>query len=220
MAHLDFWFDFISPYAFFASLRMPELAAEHGATLRYRPLLFAGLLNHHGQLGPAEIPSKRASTFKDCARYAALNHIPFRGPATHPFRPITALRCALPEVAGDHQPEVVRALFAGGWSQGADLGDPEDIARILTGAGFDGAAMVARTQEPAVKAALVAETEAAIARGVFGVPTIDCEGELFWGNDRLSYVALRLQGRDPLPADAARALLEKPSGATRPASKR
>jgi len=214
--HLDFWFDPISPYAFFAWLRIRDLAEAHDATLRLRPVLFAALLDHHGHRGPAEIPSKREATFKDILRYAAVHDIELQGPATHPFSPVTALRLCLREVAGDRQPEVVDAIFRGGWSRGADLGDPAALARLLDGIGLDGEAWVARTRDPAVKRALIAQTEAALARGVFGVPTCDVDGELFWGNDRLHYVALRLQGRDPLPVAAAERMLARPAGATRP----
>ncbi len=216
MAHVDFWFDFISPYAYFGYLQIGPVAEAYGATLRLRPVLFAALLDHYGHKGPAEIPAKREATFKDALRYATLNGVPLAGPAAHPFNPVTALRCALPEVAGDQQDAVVRALFLGSWGHGGDLGDPADVARILDEAGLDGAGMVARTREPEVKLALRREVEAALARGVFGVPTMDCDGELFWGNDRVDYVALRLEGRDPLPEGALAALLAIPQGATRP----
>ena len=220
MARIDLWFDYISPYAYFAVFRMKEIAEAYGEQVRLRPVLFAALLDHHGQLGPAEIPAKREHTFKDAARYAALHQLPLQGPAAHPFNPVTALRCSLPEVAGADQAGVVEALFLGSWGHGGDLGDPESVARILTEAGYEGAAMVARTRDPAVKARLREESEAAIARGVFGVPTVDCDGELFWGSDRLDWVALRIEGRDPLPEGAAERLLKVPSGATRPGSKR
>lgn len=220
MPHLDFWFDFISPYAYFGFLQVRDLAREEGATLRLRPVLFAALLDHHGHLGPAEIPSKREHTFKDVLRYATMRGIRLDGPATHPFNPICALRVALPEVAGDEQAHVIAALFDAGWGRGADLGDPAVITTILTEAGLDGPALVARTREPAVKNALKAETQAALARGVFGVPTFDADGELFWGNDRVDLVRLRLQGKDPLPETDVAAMLGKPSGVVRPGSRR
>lgn len=220
MPHIDFWFDFISPYAYFGFLRIGSLAREHGATLRYRPVLFAALLDHHGHLGPAEIPSKREHTFRDVVRYAVLNDVPLEGVAAHPFNPIPALRCVLPEVAGADQETAIHAIFDAGWGNGADLGDPGALAAALTGAGLDGPGMVAKTRDPAVKEALKAETAAALERGVFGVPTFDVDGELFWGNDRIGMVRLRLEGRDPLPEDAVQRLLTKPSGVVRPGSTR
>ena len=219
MAHIDFWFDYISPYAFFGWLRVRQLAAAHDATLTLRPVLFAALLDHHGQLGPAEIPSKRAHTFKDILRYAALHDIVLRGPATHPFNPLTALRCSVRQAADDQQADVIDALYRAAWSTGIDMGDPDAIAGALSDAGLDGPGLVARTRDADIKEALKAQTAAAIERGVFGVPTLDVDGELFWGNDRVDYAALRLQGRDPLPDDIATDLLSRPSGAVRSRSR-
>ncbi len=219
MSHVDFWFDYISPYAYFGWLRVRDLAAAHGATLSLRPVLFAALLDRHGQLGPAEIPSKREHTFKDILRYAALHGIELRGPAAHPFNPLLALRCSTPEVAGAQQADVIAALYRAIWSDGIDGADPSALEGALSVVGLDGAELVERASSGAAKAALRASTEAAVARGVFGVPTFDVDGELFWGNDRVEYAALRLQGRDPLPADAAHRLLSRPAGAVRPGSR-
>ncbi len=212
---LDFWFDFISPYAYFASLAVPRLCEERGVEVRYRPVLFAALLNHWGQLGPAEIASKRAWTFRDITRYAALNRIPLQGPAYHPFNPLTALRLALPEVSGDDQLQVIQAIYAAGWGQGIDLGDPSALAETLDAAGLNGQELVARTRAPEVKAALAREVEEALALGIFGVPTFLVDGELFWGNDRLDHVALYLDGRDPLDRTKVDAILARPGAAAR-----
>lgn len=217
-AELEFWFDFLSPYAYFAWLRIRDLAARNGATVTPRPVLLAALLDHHGQLGPAEIPAKRVSTFKDIARYAAEHGIPLAGPAAHPFNPLHALRASLPQVAGRDQERVITTLYDAGWGRGIDLGDPTALAGALSEAGLDGPGLLAATRRPEVKQALKDGTVQAAARGVFGVPTVGCLGELFWGNDRLRYVELRLQGRDPLPEDLAMSMLDRPRGATRPAS--
>lgn len=219
MADATFYFDFISPYAYFAHLRVAKIEAKHGATITYRPILFAGLLDHHGQLGPAEIESKRDATFRDIARYAARNAIPLTGPASHPFVPTTALRLALPEVSGDDHVRVTDILFREGWGRGIDLGSPTALADVLTDQGLPGAAWVARTREPEIKAVLRRNTEAAIERGVFGVPTFDVAGELVWGNDRISTVEALLAGTDPLPRGAAQRLLNIPRGVERPKSR-
>lgn len=195
---VTFWFDFISPYAYLAWHRIAGICARNEARLALRPVLFAGLLKHWGHKGPAEIPAKRAYTFRDVARLAALQGVPLRPPARHPFVPLTALRVALPQVAGPDQHRIVDTIFAGGWAHGADLGDDEVIARILTEAGLDGPALVAHAGTPEVKAALRRSTEEAIARGLFGVPSMTVGDELFWGHDRLEHLELHLQGRDPL----------------------
>jgi 2-hydroxychromene-2-carboxylate isomerase len=212
---LDFYFDFISPFAYFASLRIAALAQTHGAVLAWRPVVFGALLAHWETKGPAEIPPKRVATFKTCLRYAASHGVPFEMPAIHPFKPITALRAALPEVSGRDAPRVIAALFAAGWQRGLDLGDDAVIAQALSDAGLDGAQLVARTRDDGAKAALKRSTDEAIARGVFGVPTMLVGDELFWGNDQLDYVALALQGRDPLDRERAARLLARPAGAQR-----
>jgi 2-hydroxychromene-2-carboxylate isomerase len=195
---LDFYFDYLSPYAFLASREIGELCERHGALLHFKPVLFAGLLNHWGQLGPAEIAPKAQHVFKECLRHAILRGVEFRGPKHHPFRPLTALRVSLPEVAGDQQALVIETLFAFGWSKEGHLGGDAEIAGALDAVGLDGTAMVGRSSEPAIKQLLLESTEEAISRGVFGIPTMLIEDELFWGLDQLKYLDLYLSGRDPL----------------------
>jgi 2-hydroxychromene-2-carboxylate isomerase len=203
---VDFYFDYVSPYAYFAWLRIGELCAARGnVELRIHPVLFAGLLDHWGQRGPAEVPPRRAWVFRDGARYAARHGIPLAWPAAHPFNPLLALRLSLP---GTEQRRVISAIFDAGWARGGDLGAPEQLRRALDDAGLDGAGRLAAAAAPEVKAALRAETDAAIARGVFGVPTMIAGDELFWGSDRLDDLAAHLDGRDPLD-DAHRARLRE-----------
>jgi len=177
-----------------------RLCEKRGAALDVHPVLFAGLLNHWGQLGPAEIPPKGLFVFKDCARSAALEGLPFHAPRFHPFNPLTALRVSLREVAGADQPRVIDALFDAGWGHGADLGDPGAITGILNAAGMDGGTLVARAADPDVKAALRTSTERAIELGVFGIPTVIAREELFWGSDQIGHIERRLDGADPLDA--------------------
>jgi len=125
---LRFYFDYLSPFAFFAARKLPALCEKRGVKLDYCPVLFAGLLNHWGQLGPAEIPSKARHTAKQCMRYVATNGIPYNGPKYHPFNPLTTLRVSTLEVAGENQARVVDCLYSLGWEQGGDLGNDESIA--------------------------------------------------------------------------------------------
>lgn len=195
---LSFYFDYLSPYAFFASRQLPALCQKHGVKLDYCPALFAGLLNHWGQLGPAEIPPKARHTAKQCMRYAAMNGITYNGPKYHPFNPLTSLRVSTVEVAGEDQAKVIDCLYSLGWEEGGDLGDDETIAEALVTADLDGPGLVARCKEPLVKKALRANTNSAIGRGVFGVPTMLIDDQLFWGIDQLEYLDLYLQGKDPI----------------------
>lgn len=197
---LHFYFDFLSPYAFFASRKLPALCEKHRVKLNYCPVVFAGLLNHWGQLGPAEIPTKALHTAKHCMRYAALNGIPYHGPKHHPFNPLTTLRLSTVEVAGEDQAKVVNCLYSLGWEQGGDLGNDAEIAQALVAADIDGPRLIERSQALFVKQALRANTDTAIAKGVFGVPTMLIEDQLFWGIDQLEYLDLFLKGNDPIEA--------------------
>ncbi|GEM_PF-16975 len=201
---VDLYFDFISPYAYFG-WQATRKWAQSGVTIRPIPVVFAGLLQAHGQLGPAEIPAKRAFVGKDCLRIAAKLGVPFAFPIRHPFRSIEALRLSLPLVAGDRQADVIAAIWRAGWGLGRDIGDPEQLAEVLDGIGLDGAAMLAKTRSAEAKIALTQNTKAAIGAGVFGVPTCAVQGELIWGHDRLDDVQAVLEGRDAFkPEDLPR----------------
>lgn len=206
-AALDFYFDYLSPYAYFSWRQLQPLCQRQQVVLRPHPVVFGKLLDHWGQLGPAEIPPKKALLYRYCYRYAEQHDFPFNPPHCHPFNPLPALRLSLPEVCGTQQSQVISALFAAGWSQGADLGCPATLQRILEQQGLDGSALLGAAQSAAAKVALRRETEQAIAQGVFGVPSFLLDGELFWGNDQLGHLALCLAGQDPLDPAAVEAML-------------
>lgn len=218
MRRVDLYFDYISPYAYLGWVELRALCAEASAELSAHPVLFAGLLNHWGQLGPAEIAPKRRWIFADVFRIAKLRGIPLVGPAAHPFNPLMALRLSLPEVCGERQFDVIDAVMRAGWGEGIDLGSPEAIGAALDRAGLPGAELLEKAQGAEAKQALKARTEEAIARGVFGVPAMVVNGELFWGSDRMDHVALALAGQDPLDRAAVEKALERPRGADRPRS--
>lgn len=214
---LDFYFDFISMYACFAWRRLRKLCDERDLELVAHPVVFARLLDHWGQLGPAEIPPKRECVFKAAWRTAALEGWDYDPPAAHPYNPIPSLRLALAAVGGADQHRVVDTIFDAGWSRGADLGDPGALVAALDAAGLDGAALLERTAEPAVKDALRQGTEDAIGRGVFGVPTMILGEELFWGNDQIEHLVLCLDGRDPVEPARMAEILARGRGADRAA---
>jgi 2-hydroxychromene-2-carboxylate isomerase len=195
---VDFYFDYLSPFAYLASLEIEAICAAHQAAVTCRPVLFPALLDHWGQRGPAEIPPKAVHALKDCARYARSRSIAFRSPKFHPFNPLLALRstCA---ASGDAEAfRIMHALYALGWARGGDLADPSEIHDALTGAGIDARPIMERAQSPEIKTKLREQTAAAVARGVFGIPTMFAGDELFWGRDQLSNLGSYLAGRDPL----------------------
>ncbi|HWN68017.1 MAG TPA: 2-hydroxychromene-2-carboxylate isomerase [Haliangium sp.] len=207
---VDFYFDFVSPYSYFAWLHSRQRIAGAGVRVVPRPVLLFALLRNGGMLGPAEVPLKRAYLLRDCLRYAGRHGIPFTLPDPHPFRSVTALRLALPEVAGEDQERVIDALYHAGWVEGRNLGDAGELERILDRAGLEGARLLAATEAPAVKDALRRQTDEAIARGLFGVPSFYVNGELFWGHDRVADLCEYLAGDDPLDRQRLAELMAQP----------
>jgi len=186
MKQLTFWFDVVSPYAYLAFERLPQALEGLSYSVEYRPVLFAGLLKHWGQKGPAEIEPKRQWTFRQVHWLAHTHGIELQMPAQHPFNPLSLLRLA---VACGPNRRVVEAVFRHVWQDGGDANNAQRIAALT--------AQLAPPRDPAsdaVKDALRASTDAAIARGIFGVPTIELDGRLFWGVDALPMVAAALRG--------------------------
>lgn len=176
MASIDWYFDFISPFAYLQSERLEMLGP--GVRIRYRPVLFAALLDSHGQKGPAEIPGKRAFTYRFCVWQAKALGIALRFPPEHPFNPLPLLRLA---IACDCAPEAVHRIFRFVWRDGRLPDLPIEWAELIGELDLPDAD--ARIRSADVKDALRRNTDEAIARGVFGVPTIAIGDELFWGVD-------------------------------------
>jgi 2-hydroxychromene-2-carboxylate isomerase len=172
------YFDPISPFAYLHFRQFDRLPG--GTEVEYVPVLFAGLLKAHGHKGPAEIPEKRRQTYRMCVWLAREAGIPMRFPPAHPFNPLHILRLLL---AAGASPRHVDTVLSCVWERGEDPNRPDVFSALATRLGVaDPAAAIA---EPAVKAALAANTARAVARGVYGVPTFDFNGELFWGADAL-----------------------------------
>ena len=199
--NLQFYFDFISPYAYLAWTQVRALAAKHGRTVEPTPVLFAALLNANGQKGPAEIPDKRAYLFKDCFRTAHRLGVPFAPPASHPFNPLAALRVASLELDAATRERVIDALFSAAWAGRDRVDNLAVVAHVLSGAGLPGVTLAAAANEQPAKDALRRATDAALAVGVFGVPTMIVDGELFWGFDSFANLEVVLAGKDPLRAE-------------------
>jgi 2-hydroxychromene-2-carboxylate isomerase len=186
---LDFYFDFISPYAYLASTQIDGLAGAFDFAVRPVPVLLAALLAHGQTKGPAEIPAKQIYMVADVVRTAKELGVPIAPPASHPFNPLLPLRVATLE------PRVIDPIFAALWQKGLPVDTEESLAKVLTAAGFDGAALAKRGQTAEAKEKLRLQTDHAIAAGVFGVPTFVTRGQMFWGADRLGHLQRFLEGR-------------------------
>ena len=211
---IDFYFDYISPFAHFAWRNVTSLAKRHDCQIHAHPVVFGKLLDKWGQLGPAEITPKRKWLHQYCLRYAALNGFAYNPPKFHPFNPLAALRMSLKEVSGDNQHQVIDAIFEGGWCRGAGLGDLPTLVSLLAERAIVAALLSQQIAEPNIKQLLVDETNMAIDLGVFGVPCMIVDDLLFWGNDQMEHIELVLAGKDPLDKDNLDAL-ERPRGTDR-----
>lgn len=198
MKTLAFHFDFLSPYAWLAWTQIQPLAARYGRRVEPVPTLLAALLSRWGHKGPAEIPPKRVWVFKNCARIASRLGVPLIPPPAHPFNPLIALRVASLPLDPEPRWAVIDALWRATWAGGPGVGDGASVAAVLDGAGFDGAALVAAAAAPEAKQRLRQQTDDALAAGVFGVPSLILDGELYWGFDAFPDLEDALAGRDRL----------------------
>ncbi len=192
MRHVVFYLDFVSPYAYLAFEELPRALAGLSYSVSYRPVLFAGLLKHHGQLGPAEIAGKRAWTYRQVQWLARQHGIRLDLPASHPFNPLELLRLAVAcDAQGEPNRYVCETIFRHVWQGGAEATAPSRL-EALGGR----LAPCRELDTDAAKARLRAQTEAATARGIFGVPTLEVDGESFWGFDALPMLRAYLAGDD------------------------
>ena len=190
MKHITFYLDFISPYAYLAFEELPQALMGLSYSVTYKPLLFAALLKHHGQLGPAEIAPKRDWTYRQVLWQAHTRGIALEMPAAHPFNPLGLLRLAVASQAqGQPNRYVCETLFRHVWMGGADASDVARLAALAT--------QLAPERDPSdatVKEQLKAHADEAIAAGVFGVPAMVVDSRVFWGLDALPMLRAYLEG--------------------------
>ncbi len=204
---VDMWFDFSCPYAYLASARIEAIAAAAGARVAWQPMLLGGVFRAtRADDGPMATlgPAKAAHNLRDMARWAEVLDVPLAIPAAHPMRTVRALRVllGLPEA---QWPPVIHAIYAAYWQRGEDITQDPAIDRALARAGVAAevrAAAFAAADTDAIKDALRARTDRAIALGVFGAPAMIVRRDgappaLFWGQDRLDQVAAALAGWQP-----------------------
>jgi 2-hydroxychromene-2-carboxylate isomerase len=187
---LDFWFDYTCPYAYLASTRVRALAERMGAELVWQPMLLGGVFRASGtpqNLSETLIPAKARHNELDYQRWAALFGVPLRKPTMHPVSSVEALRATI--VTGC-DPDVIAGFYRAYWVEGRSPSEPSTIRDVVSAAGHDASAVLARIEQDAVKADLRARTDRAIALGLFGAPTfIVDDGPLVWGQDRMHFVA-------------------------------
>lgn len=194
---LEFIVDFASPNAYLANQVLPDILARTGATLSYTPCLLGGIFKGTGNRAPmvqyADIPAKLAYEHLEMRRFiAAHGLVRFAMNPHFPVNTLTLMRAAVAAQMDGMLDRFVDIGLRAMWEDGENMGDADVIARVLTQGGLDGAALVARTQDQAVKDRLAAQTQDAVARGVFGIPTFFVGTEMFFGKDRLAQVEAAL----------------------------
>ena len=195
MRDITCYLDFVSPYAFLAFELLPEALSGLSYSLSYKPVLLGALFKHHGQLGPAEIESKRDWTYRQVLWLAHSRGILLKMPCSHPFTPLPLLRLALacspPADAASPNRYVCETIFRHVWHGGAEAVDATRLQALT-----DKLAPSREVNGDEVKSQLKRNTDEAIALGVFGTPAFVVDGKLFWGLDALPMLRAYLQGND------------------------
>lgn len=190
MKTIHFYLDFISPYAWLGFDALPRALEGISHRVVHKPVLFAAMLKHHGQLGPAEIPAKRDWTYRQVLWLAHQQGTSLQLPAMHPFNPLGLLRLATAcDADGEPSRYVCEKIFHHVWCTGQDAADPERLAALT--------AALAPAQDPGsaqIKQLLQTRSQEAIVQGVFGVPSWVVDGRVFWGQDALPMLRAYLLG--------------------------
>ncbi|MGH8380074.1 2-hydroxychromene-2-carboxylate isomerase [Pseudomonas sp.] len=188
---VEFFFDLGSPASYLAWTQLPALCARHAALLVYRPMLLGGVFQATGNASPVMVPAKARYVFVDFQRYAKRYGVTLAFPPGFPINTLGLMRGTI--AVQLFQPErfeaYLNAVFPAMWAQQRNLGDPQVLATVLQEAGFDPEQYQAWTADPQVKAALKDATEEAVRRGAFGAPTCFVGEQMFFGQDRLEFVA-------------------------------
>jgi 2-hydroxychromene-2-carboxylate isomerase len=193
-AAIEFWFDFSSSYAYFASLEIEDLAARHGREVLWRPFMLGTAFQVTGARGLSSTPLKRDYALHDWRRIARLRGVSFQLPPHHPSVAVPPMRVFyhLERTRPDMAVAFAKAVFAAYYRGGTDTADPEAVKAIGQGLGLDPDDLGRAMADPEIKALAKARSEEAVARGVFGSPWMFVDGEPFWGWDRLPMIDLWL----------------------------
>ncbi|MBI3992387.1 MAG: 2-hydroxychromene-2-carboxylate isomerase [Candidatus Lambdaproteobacteria bacterium] len=184
---VEFYFDYNSPYSYFATHLIEGVCKQYGATLAWEPMVLGGVFKALNVQSPVvNNPAKVANMMNDLNTLSVYHGIPYKERTTFLFNPITALRATLAVPQGAERARAVKALYEGTFVLDLDMGDSAKVQKQLDKAGFDGAALLEKTQDEAIKNQLKTNTSRALERGVFGAPTFFVDGDkMIWGHDRL-----------------------------------
>jgi 2-hydroxychromene-2-carboxylate isomerase len=195
MKEIHFYFDFISPYAWLAFKALPQSLAGISHRVHYHPVVFGAMLKHHGQLGPAEMPGKRDWTYRQVMWLAKQQGTDLQMPASHPFNSLSLLRLAVAASDnGEPNRYVVESIFKHVWCTGLEASDAERLEALQLHLLSQAHLSLKDPQSVEVKQLLQQQTQQAIDLGLFGVPSMVVNGQVFWGQDALPMLRAYLQG--------------------------
>jgi len=191
---LEFYFDYGSPYSYLADTQVEAIAKRAGATLDRKPMLLGGVFKATGNASPMTVELKSKWSAFDLPMWARHYGVPFKRNPHFPVNTLALMRgAAAAQIDGlfeRYHPAVYKAM----WVDGRNLNDIKEVAAVLTGAGLDAQKFGNRLQDQDVKDRLKSTTDDAVARGVFGAPTMFVGDLMFFGNDRLPFVEMALKG--------------------------
>jgi len=185
---VEFFFDVGSPASYLAWTQLASIAQRHNAEIVWRPMLLGAVFQAVGNTSPAAVPAKGAYMLKDLKRFSSIYKVPLH---FNPFFPLNTMHLMRGATAYLKEPEFqtyLAAIFNALWVEKLNMESPEVVAEVLSKVGIDATDFIARTSEPEVKSRLKENTKEAVARGVFGAPSFFVNGEMFFGQDRLSFV--------------------------------
>ena len=191
---VEFYFDVGSPTAYLAHKRLGQLSAQYELQVRYIPMLLGGVFKATGNTSPVTIPAKgKYMLEQDLPRFAQRYGVPLNFNPHFPINTLNLMRGAIAAGRLGCLEAYVDLAFDAVWVKEKNMGDPVVLSQALSEAGLDAEGLVALSQDPEVKAELLANTEAAVARGVFGAPTLFMDGAMYFGQDRLDFIEAALQ---------------------------
>lgn len=202
MNTLYFYFDYVSNNAYLAWSQLQTLSGKYDLVVEPRSILFAGLLNAHGNVGPAEIPAKRDWMLKNILRKGAQLGVAMSPPRHHPFNPLMALRASCMEMEADVRWRLIDGFFQAVWVEGKHISDITVVQEIAVQAGLSGDRVREWIESPEAASVLRQQTDEAVNSGVFGIPSMKIDDELFFGYDDFPFLELYLRGEDPLDKSA------------------
>lgn len=191
---ITFYFDYGSPFTYLAWTQLPGLAERTGAEINHKPMLLGGVFKETGNDSPISVPAKGVYMNRDLERCAARLGVPFTMNSAFPIMTLGLMRGAHAAARAGMLERYSRAVFEAIWNEDRDLNQPETVHTLLAEKDFDADQLIAATQDPAIKKALIDTTGEAVARGVFGAPTFFVGDEMFFGHDRLDFVEAAVKG--------------------------